>query len=146
MKDNMDRAWLLVSGPMLDAGFEPVQMGDLVNAYIKENRGYNRRDDLIRALAILGIPNMNLDPGMIKSPVELESFKRKVERIAVDTALCVIYLGLEKTIDADKLQMVFLSAALTRAEIEHGLTTYDELERELLTRVKDLGKISIEDT
>ena len=71
-----------------------------------------------------------------------EQKKRKVEKVALDTALCVVYLGLEKKIDAEELKGIFFNADLTRAEIEHGLTSFDELERDLLSRTTELGRIS----
>ena len=63
----------------------------------------------------------------------------------MDTAICVIYLGLEQSIDAGELKNIFFSADLTRAEIEHGLTSYEKLELELTGRVKDMKRIRIED-
>ena len=95
-----------------------------------------------RAQAAVGLPLLQLDPCRIKSPVELENFKRKVEKVALDTALCVVYLGLEKKIDAEELKGIFFNADLTRAEIEHGLTSFDELDRDLLSRTTELGRIS----
>ena len=102
----------------------------------------NKSKELDRAQAAVGLPLLQLDPCRIKSPVELENFKRKVEKVALDTALCVVYLGLEKKIDAEELKGIFFNADLTRAEIEHGLTSFDELERDLLSRTTELGRIS----
>ena len=37
------------------------------------------------------------DSGKVKSPVELAAFKKKVQKVALQVALSVIYLGLEGT-------------------------------------------------
>ena len=145
MKDDMYHAWLLVIGPLLDAGYELIPLADTVNRYIRFNGGNGRDHEMDRAHSVLGFPSWLLDPSRIKSPVELEAFKRKMEQVAVDTALCVIYLGLEKTIDTAELKKIFFSADLTRAEIEHGLISYEELELNLTGRVKDMKRIRIED-
>ena len=78
----------------------------------------------------------------MKSPVELEAFKRKVWRVAIETALCVVYLGLEAHIGEDELKDIFFSADLTLAEVERGLTDFDALQREILTRAGEMGKVS----
>ena len=142
MKDDMAHAWLLVAGPLLEAGYELSPLADAVNTYMKFYGDKNKSKELDRAQAAVGLPLLQLDPCRIKSPVELENFKRKVEKVALDTALCVVYLGLEKKIDAEELKRIFFNADLTRAEIEHGLTSFDELERDLLSRTTELGRIS----
>jgi hypothetical protein len=96
---------------------------------------------MTRAEAALGIEKMHLDPDRVKSPVELAAFKKKVWKIAMQTALCVIYLALERLIDKDELKAVFFSADLTLAEVERGINSFDAIEKELLERVGDVGMI-----
>ncbi len=139
MKDDMVHAWLLVAGPLLEAGYELATLADAVNTYMKFYGDKNKNKELDRAQAAIGLPLLQLDPCRIKSPIELEKFKRKVKKIALDTALCVVYLGLEKKIEAEELKRIFFNADLTRAEVEHGLTSFEELEREMLTRTAELG-------
>lgn len=142
MKDDMEHAWLLVAGPLLDAGYELKPLAEAVNQYIeKKNAPINRKSELLRVETAIGLTHPSLDSSHVKSLVELEAFKRKVERVAINTAICVIYLGLEHFIPEDTLKRVFFSADLTLAEIEKGLTTFNEIERELLVRVADLGMI-----
>jgi len=74
--------------------------------------------------------------------VELEAFKRKVRRVAMETSLCVVYLGLEGQISEDELKDIFFSADLTLAEVERGLTDFDTLQREVLSRAGEMGKVS----
>ena len=83
-----------------------------------------------RAREIIGIPNMRLNSDKIKSPVELEAFKRKVRHVALQTALSVIYLGLEATrqFSLDELKKIFFSADLTLAEIESGVNSFEQIE------------------
>lgn len=142
MKDDMEHAWLLVAGPLLDAGYELKPLAEAVNQYIeKKNAPINRKRELLRVETAIGLTHPSLDSSHVKSLVELEAFKRKVERVAINTAICVIYLGLEHFIPEDTLKRVFFSADLTLAEIEKGLTTFNEIERELLVRIADLGMI-----
>ena len=63
----------------------------------------NKSKELDRAQTDVGLPLLLLEPCRIKSPVELENFKRKVEKVAQDTVLCVVYLGLEKKNDSTEL-------------------------------------------
>lgn len=90
-----------------------------------------------RAREIVGIPDLRLNPDKIRSPVELETFKRKVKRVALYTALTVVYLGLEATgqFEMEELKRVFLSADLTMAEIESGVNSFEQIERDLLNRL-----------
>ena len=96
MKDDMAHAWLLVAGPLLDRGYDLPPLADAVSAYVNKNTDKPaNRAMLARAEKALGYSRPNLDTRNVKSPVELEAFKRKVWRVAMETALCVVYLGLE---------------------------------------------------
>lgn len=159
MKDDMAHAWLLVESALLDMGYENnTELSDAVNRYIEtgstlDSESQNLQEKAVwrlkehrdakmrRAREIIGIPNMRLNSDKIKSPVELEAFKRKVRRVALQTALPVIYLGLEATrqFGLDELKKVFFSADLTLAEIESGVNSFEQIERELLN-----GMVSIE--
>ncbi len=59
----------------------------------------------------------------------LEIVPRMHSKTHHDNALCIVYLGLEKTIDKEVLQKVFFYADLTRAELEHGLTSFEALRK-----------------
>ena len=74
---------------------------------------------------------MRGDPDHIKSPVQLEAFKKKVYRVAIHTALCVLCLGLEHQLPDVDLKRLFLNVSLTMAEIDAGITTYDSLEADI---------------
>ena len=71
------------------------QLADAVNRYIDKTAEAKNKRELLRAEAALGIVQPRLDADQVRSPVELEAFKKKVRRVAVNTALCIIYLGLE---------------------------------------------------
>lgn len=155
MQDDMEQAWLLVASALADRGYENIsELGDAVNRFVvtgsaqdaeiqnmqgktawrmKEHRDAEMR----RAREIIGIPDLRLNPDKIKSPVELETFKRKVKRVALHTALTVVYLGLEATgqFEMEELKRVFLSADLTMAEIESGVNSFEQIERDLLNRL-----------
>ena len=155
MKDDMAHARLLVASALLDMGYENItELSDAVNRYIETGstldsesqnlqvkaawRLKEHRDaEMRRAREIIGIPNMRLNSDKIKSPVELEAFKRKVRHVALQTALSVIYLGLEATrqFSLDELKKIFFSADLTLAEIESGVNSFEQIERELLNRM-----------
>ena len=108
MKDDMAHAWLLVSSALLDMGYENIsELSDAVNKYIETGstldsasqslqekaawRLKEHRDaEIRRAREIIGIPNMRLNSDKIKSPVELEAFKRKVRHVALQTALSLL--------------------------------------------------------
>jgi hypothetical protein len=143
MKDDMAHAWLLIAGPLLDRGYELPPLADAVSAYVNKNTDKPaNRAMLARAEKALGFSKPRIDPSHVKSPVELEAFKRKVWRVAIETALCVVYLGLEAHIGEDELKDIFFSADLTLAEVERGLTDFDALQREILTRAGEMGKVS----
>ena len=143
MKDDMSHAWLLVAGPLLDRGYELAPLADAVSAYVNRNTDkISNRAALAGAEEVLGYSRPSLDTRHVKSPVELEAFKRKVWRVAIETALCVVYLGLEAHIGEDELKDIFFSADLTLAEVEKGLTDFDALQREILTRAGEMGKVS----
>lgn len=50
--------------------------------------------------------------------------------------------GLEGLISDDELKDIFFSADLTLAEVERGLTDFDTLQREVLRRAGEMGKVS----
>ena len=155
MKDDMEQAWLLVASALVDRGYDNIsELSDAVNRFIETGSAQDdemqnmqakaawkmkehRDAEMRRARDIIGIPNMRLNPDKIKSPVELEAFKRKVKRIALHTALTVVYLGLEATgqFEKEELKIIFLSADLTMAEIESGVSSFDQIERDLLNRM-----------
>ena len=141
VKDDMAHAWLLVAGPLLDRGYELPLLADAVSAYVNHNTGNPDKNGLLRVETTLGYKRPNLDSSRVKSPVELEAFKKKVRRIAIQTALCVIYLAMERLIDRDELKGIFFSADLTLAEVESGINSFDELQEELLERTAELGMI-----
>ena len=141
MKDDMAHAWLLVAGPLLDRGYNLPPLADAVSAYINTTTAKDTKAAMSRAEEALGIMKMHLDPDRVKSPVELEAFKKKVWKVAMHTALCVIYLALERLIDKDELKEIIFSADLTLAEVESGINSFDELQEELLERTAELGMI-----
>jgi len=141
VKDDMAHAWLLVAGPLLDRGHYLPPLADAVSAYVNSATLKDNKAAMARAEAALGIKKMHLDPDRVKSPVELEAFKKKVWRVAMHTALCVIYLALEERIDKDELKEIFFSADLTLAEVESGINSFDEIQRELMVRAGDMGMI-----
>ena len=53
-----------------------------------------------------------------------------------------MYLGLESHISDDELKDIFFSADLTLAEVEKELTDFDTLQREVLRRAGETGKVS----
>ena len=59
----------------------------------------------------------------------------------MQTALCVIYLALERLIDRYELKEIFFSADLTLAEVESGINSFDAIQEELLGRTAELGMI-----
>lgn len=154
MQDDMTQAWLLVASALVDREYENIsELSDAVNRFVETGSAQDaeiqsmqgntawrlkehRDSEMRRAREIIGIPNMRLNPDMIKSLVELEAFKKKVKRVALYTALSVIYLGLEATgqFEMEELKRIFLSADLTMAEIESGVNSFEQIERDLLNR------------
>ena len=101
---------------------------------------------ITRVEKALGFSKPRIDPSHVKSPVELEAFKRKVWRVAIETALCVVYLGLEAHIGEDELKDIFFSADLTLAEVEHGIANFDEIKKDISKLADVLGHSSINTT
>lgn len=135
MKDNMTHAWLLVAEPLYEAGYDLTSLSEEVYKYMKKGIKKENMDyDLKRAYATLGFQFASLDVDKVKSQVELEAYKRKLDRVVLDNALSIVYLGLEKDVEKEDLKRIFFNADLTRAELEHGLTSYDELKNNLVNR------------
>ena len=92
-----------------------------------------------RAERMMGIANPyeHLHPETVKSPIELELFKKKVFKVATHTALCVIYLGLESTrrFHSEDLRRLFFNVDLTLAEIDSGCNSYAALEENLASQL-----------
>ena len=101
MKDDMAHGWLLVASALSDLGYDNIsELSDAVNREtknIQEKAAWESKEhrdaEIRRARSILGIPNTPLNA----SPVELAAFKKKVQKVAPQVALSVIYLGLEGT-------------------------------------------------
>ncbi len=138
MKDDMYHAWILVASALLETELaKPEQIGTLCDE-ISEFAKKVQADDMqmIHAEELMGRGKPpRLNTSYLNSPVELEKFKKKVEKLALHTALCVICLGLEIRYTADELRRIFLSADLTEAELESGRTNYKELEEALLAKM-----------
>ena len=83
-----------------------------------------------------------LDSNHIKSQVELDKYRKNVEKMALHTSLCVICLGLEKCFSSEELKRLFLVENLTEAEIDSGRLDYNELELQLQSRNVRIGLIT----
>lgn len=139
IKGKMDNGWILVASELYDQGHKNIfELNEAVSAYSDKAAGFANME---RAEAIMGIPaSTHLSVKQIKSPVELEAFKKKVHWVAIRTALAVICLGLESTgqFTEEELRKVFFNVDLSLAEVESGRTSYEEIERGLLNKmVKD---------
>ena len=143
MKDDMAHAWLLVVGPLLNyiSADDLEQTAESVNSFIRNHSA--GKEELERVSRLIETKKPRVDPSYIHSAVDLEKFRRKVERIALHTGLCVICLGLESTdrFSKEELKRIFFSADLTLAEIESGVNSYKEIDQEL---VKHMIKIEME--
>ena len=153
MKDDMAHAWLLVAGPLLNyiSADELEKTADTVNDYIRKHCA--GKEELERISKLIETKKPRVDPSYVRSAVDLEKFRRKVERIALHTGLCVICLGLESTgrFSNEELKRIFFSADLTLAEIDSGVNSYEEIERELMKHMvkiemegEDLCKVEVE--
>ena len=143
MKDDMVHAWLLTADALINQEhIDPDEISfyaDAVNRYI--SRGASQgKNDIARAEKLVATKKPRVDPKYIRSPYDLEKFKKKVERIALHTGLCVICLGLESTkkFREEDLKRVFFAADLTLAEIDSGVNSYENVERELLNKAVKL--------
>ena len=144
VKDDLTHAWLLVAQPLLDAGYDLLPLSKTVYDYLKtERKKSNLEYNLKRVHTILKFPFLSLDIRRIKSSVDLEAYKRRVAQVALNNALCIVYLGLETVIPADDLERIFFSADLARAELEHGLTSYDELKKALVEQEFTINEIEL---
>lgn len=138
-QDDIHHAWLLVSVSLLEQGYELDNLANAVDRYITNTSERNQEKDLRRAEALMGIPapQVNLNISLVRSATDLCAYKKKVYNVCVYTALSLIFLGLESTgkFTLEELRRIFLNADLTRAEIESGKGSYDELEKDLAARI-----------
>ena len=139
MHGKMDDAWILVANALNESGYTNLsELNESVGDYIDRTSG---KKDISHAEELMGIKtSVRMDLSKVNSPVELESFKKKLNWTAIRTALGVICLGLDATgqFTEDELKKLFLNVDLSLAEVESGLTSYDAIERDLLNRmVKD---------
>ena len=139
-KDDLYHAWLLVFNALIEQERitydEMPALTDCVNRYIQEPKNESlKREESTRAEKLMGIPRpyLNLNVDAIRSAVELEAFKRKVQKVAIHTALGVLCLGLEssKRFSENDLRDIFFNVDLSLAEVERGLVSYKALENRL---------------
>ena len=92
MKDDMAHAWLLVAGPLLDRGYDLTPLADAVSAYVNKNTDKpTNRAMLTRVERALGYSRPNLDTRHVKSPVELEAFKRGLAGCNGNGPVCCVF-------------------------------------------------------
>lgn len=143
MKDDMAHAWLLTVDALVNQEhINPDELpgfADAVNRYI-ERGSRQGREDIARAEKMVATKKPRVDPSYVRSPYDLEKFKKKVERIALQTGLCVICLGLESTgkLREEDLKRIFFTADITLAEIDSGVNSYENIEKELLNKAVTL--------
>ena len=138
-KDDMYRAWLLIASNLIELEYvSPTQVGtlaDQINKQIGAKQFKSNDYEIRRIERLIGVSNPydNLDISQVKSTFDLEKFKKKVERVAIHTSLCVIGFGLDASSEfsAEQLRRLFLNVDLTLAEIDAGCTTYKALENGL---------------
>ena len=150
-KEDVYRAWLLVGTAILNLNLASTEeipaLADTVNQFIATS-GNDRQNaaDMRRAESMIATkkPYGVLDPKGIRSAAELESFKRKVYKLATYTALCVLFLGLERSgrFDEDQMKRIFLNVDLILAEIDRGMNTYKQLEATLGKAIVKISKES----
>ena len=103
----------------------------------------NLRRYLISSMSVIEITGRKrparLDSNHIKSQVELDKYRKNVEKMALHTSLCVICLGLEKRFSSEELKRLFLVENLTEAEIDSGHLDYNQLELQLQSRNVRIG-------
>lgn len=139
-KDDMYRAWLLAGNAIIELNLASIhelpEVADSVNRFIAASDSEKgSASEMRRAESMIGVqkPSGTLDPSGIHTQAELDAFKRKVYQLATYTALCVLYLGLEKSgrFGENELRRLFLNVDLTLAEIDGGLNSYTQLEKAL---------------
>ena len=137
--NDMVHAWILVAYALVEQGISPddiYSLSEQVNQYAKNHIA--AKSEMEHAENLMGIGSVpHLDASKVKSYVELEKFRKKVEKVALHTAMSIICLGLESTgrFSNAELHVIFLSAALTEAEISDGSETYENLEALLLKKM-----------
>ena len=135
-KDDMYRAWLLIASNLLELEYvDPEQIGvlaDKINKQIGAKKFKADDYEMRRIEKLIGLANPygNLDVSQVKSSFDLEKFKKKVEKVAIHTSLCVVGFGLDasSTFSDDQLRRIFLNVDLTLAEIEAGCNSYKKIE------------------
>lgn len=143
MKDDLVHAWLLTADALINQEHinpdELSGLADAVNRYIETESKQDKRE-IVRAEKMVATKRPRVDLNYVRSPYDFEKFKKKVERIALQTGLCVICLGLESTgkFSEEELKRIFFSADLTLAEIDIGVNSYESIQNELLKKVETL--------
>ena len=137
---NLYYGWLLVLHTMLEQSNLTVEA---VKSFWDEANttalsGSRSSYEIERAEGIMGIrkPYPNLDLMPVRSPVDLERYRRKARKNAIHIALCSICLGLDASehYASEGLSNLFMNAMLTMAEIESGCTTFDTLSDEIAAK------------
>ena len=150
-KNDLYEAWLLVFHALIELELIPFEempvLTEMVNQYIRDSANFeNRCEEAKRAELLMGIscPQIHKDIDSIRSAVELETFKRKVKKVATYTALSVLCLGLDSTgrLSNEDMRKIFLHADLTLAEIEHGIVSYKGLENRLADQGMEIERES----
>ena len=142
MQDDMKHAWYLVASALLETELaKPEEIPDLFDECNRYSRTANAvMSKLGHAEEITGRKRpARLDSNHIKSQVELDKYRKNVEKMALHTSLCVICLGLEKRFSSEELKRLFLVENLTEAEIDSGHLDYNQLELQLQSRNVRIG-------
>ncbi len=136
MSGTLANAWLLVASALYEQGYRNIdKLNEKISAYVDSVGG---KADMKRAEELMGMPTTTrFNHGRISSPYDLEKYKQKVAWVAIRTSLGVICLGLEDTgeFTEEEIRRVFLNVDLSLAEIERGMKSYEQIERELLNRM-----------
>ncbi len=142
MKEEMRHAWYLVVSALLETELaKPEKIPDLADECNRYFRTANAvMSKLGHAEEITGRKRpARLDANHIKSQVDLDRFRKNVEKMALHTSLCVFCLGLEKRFSSEELKRRFLVEYLTEAEIDSGRLDYKELELQLESKNIQIG-------
>ena len=141
---NLYHAWLLVLPTLVDIDGmtkeKAVSLWEAVNDYASDPSftGAHLQAQMSRAEKLMGypVPHQNMSFRGITTRGELEALKRKLKDNAIHAALCIIWLGIEKTQEFSEgsLRHLFLNANLTLAEVQAGYTTYEQLADEMENR------------
>ena len=129
MRNDMDHAKMLI-GNALREQMRPNEIFELLDSL----QEFDSTEATVKhAEQLMGITERpRVDLSAISTGADLKKFKTKMKKLALQTALCSICLGLEdKGFSQDQLKSIYSEVEQTKKKIDNGELSFKELKKKM---------------